>query len=364
MINAKSVADPFDHVMTPGAIALGVLKYSDWRLNTTPVVGPPATVLFPRPGATQQSGMRESLDAVPLPQNLAPLAVRLCEVVPMAHQFFQDQGYPIEASFIVTCEDTEAALPVRYLRFRVQNLGINRYAMRLLATEAKTLNDPSAPMASAAVELLSSPEWTKQGGLVLIVGSNGTGKTTTACSTVRYHLETFGGYAMLVEDPVESPSNLNHWVGKGFCDPIDATVCGYAHAIQWGLRACPVTERSILMIGEIRTPEAAVEVIRAAVDGRKVLTTVHGKSDFAGLARLVSLATAGGESHALASEMLADGLFGMIHQRATPPGVSFQATRILPAHRANLRDGIIRNIVGQGGQGRAFSGTAAAGGIR
>jgi Tfp pilus assembly pilus retraction ATPase PilT len=151
-------------------------------------------------------------------------------------------------------------------------------------------------------------------GLVLIVGSTGHGKSTTAAALLRHYLSVHGGVALTLEDPVEQ--FMQGAVGdNGFCFQIQVE-----HDADWaiGIKSALRWNPSYIFVGEVRTADAAAQLLRAAVSGQMVIATAHGGSIEEGLMSLVHLAepVVGERAHAL----LADGLVGVLHQSLTPTG--------------------------------------------
>lgn len=129
-----------------------------------------------------------------------------------------------------------------------------------------------------------------RGGLVLICGAGGSGKSTTAAATLVSRLRIFGGIAYTVENPPEYQLNGLH--GRGVCFQFATQEDDeFRLKILDALRGYPSgMENSILMVGEIRTPEVAALAIESGLSGHLVITTVHGMSIESSLARMESLA--------------------------------------------------------------------------
>lgn len=204
-------------------------------------------------------------------------------------------------------------------RWRVQRMQPFRYACRKVMGQAPKLNELG--LLECHARMMQSDELKKSGGLVLFSGLTGSGKTTTLNAMLVSRLEKFGGFAQTVEDPVEIV--IEGWHGEGYCTQIDVTDCPsgqeisfdhrFAEAITTSLRSFPARERSILMIGEVRDPHSAAELLRIAVDGHLVLSTIHSRDIPTALSRLASLARAGGEIQA--DKFIADALRMVFHQR-------------------------------------------------
>ncbi|MGC0154083.1 ATPase, T2SS/T4P/T4SS family [Chromobacterium vaccinii] len=205
------------------------------------------------------------------------------------------------------------------LRWRVQRMQQYRYACRLVMNKAPRLGD--LRLLDFHTSMMLSDELKKSGGLVLFSGLTGSGKTTTMNAMVVSRLEKFGGFAQTVEDPVEIV--IEGWHGDGYCTQIDVADSPsgqefnfdrrYAEAITTALRSFPARDRSMLMIGEVRDAHSAAELLRIAVDGHLVLSTIHSRDIPSALRRLASLARAGGEAQA--DEFIADSLRMVFHQR-------------------------------------------------
>jgi twitching motility protein PilT len=148
----------------------------------------------------------------------------------------------------------------------------------------------------------------KREGLVLLCGATGQGKTTTACSLLADYLSSYGGVAFSIEDPVEYDLEGRH--GKsGYCYQIEVQEDPeWAEMLKRSLRWHP----RYIFVGEIRTPDAANQLLRAATSGHLVITTVHAGSIEESLEGLLQLAEQA--LGARATIMLATGLTAVIHQ--------------------------------------------------
>jgi Tfp pilus assembly pilus retraction ATPase PilT len=149
-------------------------------------------------------------------------------------------------------------------------------------------------------------------GLILVCGGTGHGKTTTTSALLQEYLIQYGNVAVTIEDPVELP--LNGPIGPyGHCFQTDVSGGDFALAMKRTMRRAP----RYIMLGEVRGPQEASEVIRASNNGHLVLSTIHAGSCIEGINSLLKL-IAGTQPLDLARSMLADGLAAVLHQSLVP----------------------------------------------
>jgi general secretion pathway protein E len=119
-------------------------------------------------------------------------------------------------------------------------------------------------------------------GVILITGSAGSGKTTSAYAGLRYLVENSRSSRSLVtlEDPVEvvlngvSQSQMNAAAGYTWED---------------GLKAILRQDPEVLLVGEIRDDVTARLVFQAAMTGQLVISTMHARSAADSLRRLLDM---------------------------------------------------------------------------
>ncbi len=151
-------------------------------------------------------------------------------------------------------------------------------------------------------------------GLIIVSGATGHGKTTTCFGLLNDYLQNFGGVGVTIEDPVEY--NLDGPVGDyGYCYQVQV-----GRDEDWATplkRALRWTPRYIL-VGEVRSPRAAEQILRAATTGHLVITTIHAGSIEESLMGLMHLAEQSMGS--AANYMLAQGLTSAMHQTLNTSG--------------------------------------------
>lgn len=109
----------------------------------------------------------------------------------------------------------------------------------------------------------------QQSGLIIVAGPTGGGKSTTIASLVRHYAEQSTGRISTLEDPIEFlfsfPGRLisQQWV------PIHTPT--FLDGIQDALRR----KVDLLVVGELRTPDAIMASIHAASAGHLVIASCH-----------------------------------------------------------------------------------------
>jgi type IV pilus assembly protein PilB len=140
---------------------------------------------------------------------------------------------------------------------KLENLGLS-------AAEAKAVND-----------IIRHPT-----GMVLIVGPTGSGKTTTLYSLINT-LNKPERKIITLEDPVEY--NIEGVVQI----PVEGELEGHDFAEK--LRSVLRLDPDVVMVGEIRDQDTARTALQGALTGHLVLSTFHGSSAAAALARMADM---------------------------------------------------------------------------
>lgn len=149
-----------------------------------------------------------------------------------------------------------------------------------------TLEFPSAVRGELEL-VLRSP-----GGLLLLTGPAGSGKTTTIYACLRFLLSLGGRHIITIEDPVEQKIP-----GLMQTEIQEALGLDFAKATRHLLRQDP----QVLVVGEIRDEETARLVVRAAMTGHLVISTLHAGSCRGVIERLLVMCP---DHHAVVSALL------------------------------------------------------------
>ena len=184
-------------------------------------------------------------------------------------------------------------------------------------------------------------------GLILLGGATGSGKTTTISSLLREYLINNGGFAYTIEDPFEMPLDGEYHAANGsvgLCKQTQPQNDNWGASLRSALRSRP----RYIMVGEIRTPEAASECLRAATSGHLVLSTIHANNVSDAIDALVKHASGGEMSEDLAFDLLSRGLLGVIHQQLVGIGKKRPILQYLFANPDTTQGDQIRNIIKTG----------------
>jgi len=149
---------------------------------------------------------------------------------------------------------------------RILDQGANLLPVEMLGFTGENLN--------RFLRLLQS-----SGGMILITGPTGSGKTTTLYAALN-RLRNPGLSIQTIEDPVE-------YVLEGINQTQVNVKAGLTFAA--GLRAILRQDPDVIMVGEIRDRETAEIAVRAATTGHLVLSTLHTNDAAGALTRLIDM---------------------------------------------------------------------------
>ena len=122
------------------------------------------------------------------------------------------------------------------------------------------------------------------GGLVMVTGVTGSGKTTTLAALVQRINQEGHRRIITIEEPIEYvfPPSPHSVVSQR---EVGVDVPTFADGLKFGLRQDP----DVILVGEVRDPDTARMVMSAAETGHLVLTTVHTRDARGAVTRLVDI---------------------------------------------------------------------------
>src|SRR6476659_8226806 len=217
------------------------------------------------------------------------------------------------------------------------------------------------PTKIATLEQLGIPPVVKEfgnlrGGLVLVTGPTGSGKSTTLAALIDYINENFPRHIVTVEEPIEFVHDNKRSVIT------QREVPGDSESFPVGLKAALREDADIVLVGEMRDLETISLALTAAETGLLVFGTLHTNNARKTIDRMIDVFPA--NKQAQARTMLANSLRGVLAQlllkKADGSG-RLAVNEILiasPAVSAIIREGATQKlqdvIVAGKGQGMQF----------
>lgn len=201
--------------------------------------------------------------------------------------------------------DISYALP-GVARFRV-NVFIQRgscaIVMRVIPTSLPDLKSLRAP--DELTDVL-----TVRGGLVLVTGPRGCGKSSTLAGMVNHINEHESCHILTIEDPIEYLHN--HKAATVHQRELHSDTPSISHALRAALRQAP----NVIAVGELKDNETIALALDAAESGHLVLSTLTTPNAAKAIDRLIAAVPAFGDS--VTRERLARTLRCVICQRLIP----------------------------------------------
>jgi len=182
-------------------------------------------------------------------------------------------------------------------------------AFRLIPTKISSLEELGVPVIIKEFAYL-------RGGLVLVTGPTGSGKTTTQAALIDFINQSFSKHVVTIEEPIEFVHNNKRSIIT------QREVPGDSITFPAGLKAALRQDTDIVLIGEMRDLETISLALTAAETGLLVIGTLHTNNARKTVDRMVDAFPA--DRQAQARAMLANSLRGVVAQlllkRSDRPG--------------------------------------------
>jgi len=177
-------------------------------------------------------------------------------------------------------------------------------------------------------------------GLVLVVGSTGSGKSTTMASMIDYRNGVKTGHILTIEDPIEFV--FKHKKSIVNQREVRMDTHSYENALINAMREAP----DLLMLGEIRDRPTLETALLFAQTGHLCMSTLHANNSYNALNRIISFFPREAREPLLAD--LAIALRAVISQRLvrTVDGTRIPAVEVL-LNTKHIQDLIKNGEIGQ-----------------
>lgn len=298
----SAVVEERDVVLQVETVYQSIRRFRDWRIDLR---SRDQSVVFTPQKSSSQLGVivAGSMHGKGLSQAFAALESGLAT----AMRALSMGDRPIPRYFTCTIEG---------VRLRAQHVREQTYHLRVIG---ELLSLEALGMPSALKEYLMSSQL-DSGGLVVICGGYGSGKTTTVNAVIKARVENNGGYAMVLGAPIEYTFQGLHGTQErpGYVEQLDVSGKDLSEEVRAAMRNFPSGATSILAFPEVLGAAGVGEMLRAANRGNLVLADMHAKNIEGAITLLASMAALDGEPYG--RELLGNALQAVVLQHSSLKG--------------------------------------------
>ena len=205
-----------------------------------------------------------------MPRCWTPAAVKKIAYEVMSEDQIKEFEKTLEMNFAVGRADL-GSFRVNVFRQR----GAVAMVIRFIKPDIPTIEDLKLPtvVKDLVMEKL---------GMILIVGSTGSGKSTTMAAMIDYRNSTRTGHILTIEDPMEFV--YKHKKSIVNQREVGMDTRSYENALISAMREAP----DLLMIGEIRDKPTLQSALLFAQTGHLCLSTLHANNSYHALNRIIN----------------------------------------------------------------------------
>ncbi|MFZ1906479.1 MAG: PilT/PilU family type 4a pilus ATPase [Steroidobacteraceae bacterium] len=220
----------------------------------------------------------------------SPIKIKIeGQILPINKQVLSPETVRQTALALMSAEQREQFLSDWELDFAVSEPGLGRFrvnvfmqrsypamVMRYITADMPRMDSLGLPEVVTELIMLKR-------GLLLMVGSTGSGKSTTLAAMLNYRNENSSDHIVTIEDPIEFlHTNKRSIVNQR---EVGLDTKSYARALRGVVRAAP----DVILIGEIRDRESMEAAINLAGTGHLVLATLHANNCAESLDRIINM---------------------------------------------------------------------------
>lgn len=210
------------------------------------------------------------------------------ECLPINNQLLPPDGPRSLLAEIVTPRDMETLKETGELNIGVPLQGVGRFrisAMRQrgsVAVVIRFISQHVPKLESLQLPAVLGELILQKRGLILVVGSTGSGKSTSLAAMIDSRNEKMSGHILTIEDPIEFQfRNKKSIVNQR---EVGSDTQSMQIALKNALRQAP----DVILIGEIRDRETMSAAIAYSQSGHLCLATLHGNNSYHALNRILS----------------------------------------------------------------------------
>lgn len=178
----------------------------------------------------------------------------------------------LEIDFAISLPETNARFRVNAFRQQEQISLVMRY----IKSKVPTLEELKLP--AILKELIL-----RKRGLILMVGSTNSGKSTTLAAMINHRNEHQAGHILTIEDPIE----FVHPHKKSLVNQreLDVDTHSYLRALKSAMRESP----DAILIGEVRDQETMAAALELSNTGHLAISTLHANNAYQAMQRVVNM---------------------------------------------------------------------------
>ena len=197
----------------------------------------------------------------------------------------------------------------------------------------RLLPDTVPPLAALGVPPAVLTWLDAHGGLILITGATGSGKSTTLAALVQHLNHTRDGHILTLEDPIE----FVHTSAR--CHVHQREIGRHTASFATGLRAALREDPDVILVGELRDLDTIRLALTAAETGHLVLATLHTRSAAQTVSRLVDVFAPADQSQI--RNQLSLSLIGVLAQQLLPSSAGARVA----AHEVLCCTAAVRHLI-------------------